>query len=125
MLANLSLAVMATLVIQAEAIKQPPTAPPQKLNVVLCQTEAQATALAANISAGNTETIATNNVNPAAGAEVCGRYIGYATVEVEKTETHGAAVFMLAGLHFVEDNMLAWTASWITPFQGAKLERRA
>jgi hypothetical protein len=123
MLANLSLALMATLVIQA--IKQPPTAPPQKLNVVLCQTEAQASALAASISAGNTETIATNNVNRAAGSQVCGRYIGYATVEVEKTETHSGAVFMLAGLHFVADNKLAWTASSIAPFQGAKLERRA
>jgi hypothetical protein len=125
MLANLSLAMMATLVIQAEVIKQPPTASPQKLNVVLCQTEAQAAALAANMGSGKTETIATNIVNRAAGAEVCGRYIGYATVEVEKTETHSGAVFMLAGLRFVEDNKLAWTASWLTPFQGAKLERRA
>jgi hypothetical protein len=58
MLAKLSLAMMATLVIQAEAIKLPPTAPPQKLNVVLCQTEAQAAALASNIGIGKTETIA-------------------------------------------------------------------
>ena len=125
MLANLSLAVMATLVIQAEAIKQPPTAPPQKLNVVLCQTEAQATALAANISAGNTETIATNNVNRAAGAEVCGRYIGYAVVETEKTANHRGSLFMLAALRFAEDGKLAWTASWVTPFNGARLERGA
>ena len=125
MLMKLSLAAMAALVVQAEAIKQPPTAPPQKLNVVLCQTEAQAKALAASMGAGRTETIATNLVNKAAGAEVCGRYIGYATVEVEKTETHSGAVFMLAGLRFVEDGKLAWTASWVAPFQGAKLERRA
>jgi hypothetical protein len=116
---------MAALVVQAEAVKQPPTAPPQKLNAFLCQTEAQAAALAAGISAGKTETIAANLVNKAAGSTVCGRHIVYATVEVEKTETHKGAVFMLAGLRFVEDGKLAWRASWIAPFQGAKLEQRA
>ncbi len=125
MLTKLSLAVMATLLVEAEAIKQPPTAPPQKMNVVLCQTEAQAAALAAGIGSGRTETISANLVNKAAGSEVCGRYIGYATVEVEKTETYSGTVFMLAGLRFAEDGKLAWTASWIAPFQGAKLERRA
>lgn len=125
MFAKLSLAMMATLAVQAEAIKQPPTAPPQRLAVVLCQTEAQAVALAAAIGAGNTETISVNLVNKAAGAEVCGRYVGHASLEVEKTENHKGAVFMLAGLRFAEDGKLAWTASWVAPFQGAKLERRA
>jgi hypothetical protein len=30
---------------------------------------------------------------------------------------------MLAGLRFVEDGRLAWTASWIAPFEGASLAR--
>jgi hypothetical protein len=47
MLANLSLAVMASLAVQAEAIKQPPTAPPQ-LDAALCQAEALAGSLALN-----------------------------------------------------------------------------
>ena len=58
-------------------------------------------------------------------AEVCGRYIGYAVVEIEKTANHRGSLFMLAGLRFAEDGKLAWTASWVTPFNGAKLERGA
>ena len=46
MLGNLSLAVMAGLAVQAEAIKQLPTAPPQKLDVDLCHIEALAASLA-------------------------------------------------------------------------------
>lgn len=116
MLTKLTLAAMAGLLLQVEAVKQPPTAPPQKLNAILCQTQAQAT--------GKTETIAINLVNKASAGEVCRRYIGYAVVESEKTTSHKGTLFMLAGLRFVEDGKLAWTASWVAPFQGAKLERR-
>jgi hypothetical protein len=106
-------------------VKQPPTAPPQKLNAVLCKSEAQAIALATSMASGKTEPIAVNLVNKAAGAEVCGRYIGYAAVEVEKTTNHRGSLVMLAGLRFVEDTALAWTASWVAPFEGANLERGA
>jgi hypothetical protein len=30
---------------------------------------------------------------------------------------------MLAGLRFAEDGVLAWTASWVAPFNGAALSR--
>lgn len=123
MLTKLTLAAMAGLLLQVEAVKQPPTAPPQKLNAILCQTEAQAIALVAATSAGKTEPIAINLVNKASAGEVCGRYIGYAVVESEKTTSHKNTL-SLAGLRFVEDGKLAWTASWVAPFQGAKLERR-
>lgn len=122
---TLILAMTASLFLQVQAVKQPPTAPPQKLNAVLCETEAQAIALARNMAAGQTEPIAVNSVNRGAGAEVCGRYIGYAAVEVEKTSTERGGLFMLAGLRFAEDAALAWTASWVAPFEGANLERRA
>lgn len=123
--ATLTLAVMASLLLPVQAVKQPPTAPPLKLNAVLCKTEAQAVALAKSVANGNTETIAVNLVNKVAGAEVCGRYIGYAAVEVEKTANDRGDLFMLAGLRFIEDAALAWTASWVAPFEGAQLERRA
>ena len=122
---TLTLAVMASLFLPVQAVKQPPTAPPHKFNAVLCKTEAQAVALAKSRADGRTETIAVNLVNKAAGAEVCGRYIGYAAVEVEKTANHRGGLFMLAGLRFAEDGALAWTASWVTPFDGASLERGA
>jgi len=122
MLTKLTLAAKAGLLLQVEAVKQPPTAPPQKLNAILCQTEAQAIALAAAKSAGKTEPIAISFVNKSAG-EVCGRYIGHAVIESEKTTSHKGTLFMLAGLRFVEDGKLAWTASWVAPFQGANLER--
>jgi len=56
-------------------------ATPQKLNSILCETEDQAMAFASAMTSGKTEPIAINLVNKAAGAEVCGRYIGYAVVE--------------------------------------------
>jgi hypothetical protein len=122
---TLTLAVMASLLLPVQAVKQPPTAPPHKLNAVLCKSEAQAIALAGGMASGKTETIAVNLVNKAAGAEVCGRYIGHAAVEVEKTTNHRGGLFMLAGPRFVEDGALAWTASWVAPFEGANLERGA
>ncbi|WP_158007894.1 hypothetical protein, partial [Methyloceanibacter marginalis] len=70
-----------------------------------------------------TEPIAINLVNKAAGAEVCGRYIGYAVVEVEKTKNRNGGLFMLAGLRFAEDGRLGWTANWMAPFSGSNLAR--
>ena len=122
---TLTLAVMASLLLPVQAVKQPPTAPPQKLNAVLCQSEAQAIALAQSMASGRTETIAVNLVNKATGAEVCGRYVGYAAVEIEKTRNHHGGLFMLAGRRFAEDDAFAWTASWVRPFEGANLERGA
>jgi hypothetical protein len=62
-------------------------------------------------------------INKAAGAEVCGRYIGYAIVEIEKTQNRDGGLFMLAGLRFVEDGRLGWTASWLASLNGANLAR--
>ena len=123
MLTKLSLAAIASLVLSAQAMGQPPKPTPQKLNAVMCKTEDEAIAIATATASGKTEPIAINLVNKAAGAEVCGRYIGYAVVEIEKTANHKGGLFMLAGLRFVEDGALAWTASWITPFNGAQLSR--
>jgi hypothetical protein len=102
---------------------QTPTATPQKLNAILCQTENEAIAIVTSMASGQTEPMAIDLVNKAAGSEVCGRYIGYAVVEIEKTTNHMGGLFMLAGLRFVEDGALAWTASWVTPFNGAQLSR--
>jgi hypothetical protein len=121
---KLTLAVMASLVLPAAALAQAQVGP-QKLNAVLCKTEAQAIAFASTMAGGQTEPMAVNAVNKASGSEVCGRYIGYAVVEIEKTPNHRGSLFMLAGLRFAEDGKLAWTASWVTPFNGAKLERGA
>ena len=120
MLTKITLAATASLLLSAQAVQSAPTAPPQKLNA---KTEAQAIAFASSVANGKTEPMAINLVNKAAGVEVCGRYLGYAVVEVEKTENKGGGLFMLAGLRFVEDGALGWTASWVAPFQGAALER--
>ena len=123
MLTRLSLAALATLMLAAPAVSQPATATPQKLNAILCKTEDQAIALATSMASGKTEPIAINLVNKAAGAEVCGRYLGYAVVEIEKTTNSGGGLFMLAGLRFAEDGALGWTASWVAPFNGTQLSR--
>lgn len=70
-----------------------------------------------------TEPLAIDAVNKAAGAEVCGRFVGAAVVEIEKTQNRGGTLFMLAGLRFTEDDRLAWTASWVTPFNSSDLAR--
>jgi len=95
----------------------------RKVNAMLCDTETQAISLAAALSSGKSETIAVNTVNKAAGAEVCGRFIGYAIVEVEKTENKDGSLFMLAALRFTEDGALGWTASWVKPFNGLDVAR--
>jgi hypothetical protein len=120
---KLILAAAASLLFAAGAVAQVPAPEPQKFNAVLCETEDQAMTLASSMASGKTEPIAINLVNKAAGAEVCGRYIGYAAVEIEKTENKNGGLFMLAGLRFVEDGRLAWTASWVSPFNAAGLSR--
>jgi hypothetical protein len=100
-----------------------PGAVPQKLNAILCETEDQAMTLASTLASGQTEPMAINRVNKAAGAEVCGRYIGYAVVEIEKTTNRNGGLFMLAGLRFAEDGRLGWTADWVAPFNSLGLAR--
>ena len=80
-------------------------------------------ALASSLGAGRAEPIAINLVNKNAGAEVCGRHIGYAVVEIEKTENRNGGLYMLAGLRFAEDGRLGWTASWVAPFNSTGLAR--
>jgi len=41
-----------------------------------------------------------------------------AVVEIEKTKNRNGGLFMLAGLRFVEDGRLGWTANWVAPFDG-------
>jgi hypothetical protein len=113
----------ASLLFATQVVAQVPGTTPQKLNAILCQTEAQAIQFAVSKAAGKTEPIAINLVNKAAGAEVCGRFIGYAVVEIEKTENKNGGLYMLAGLRFVEDGRLAWTASWVAPFDANGLAR--
>jgi len=105
------------------AAAQAPDAVPQKLNAILCETEDQAMTLASTLASGQTEPMAINRVNKAAGAEVCGRYIGYAVVEIEKTKNRNGGLFMLAGLRFAEDGRFGWTADWFAPFDSLGLAR--
>jgi len=42
---------------------------------------------------GNTEPMAIYYVNKAAGTEVCGRYQGYAVVEVQKTTNYQGGLY--------------------------------
>jgi hypothetical protein len=121
---KIAIAILASLLFASQAAALS-LAGPKKLNTILCTTEAQAIAFATGLAAGQTEPIAINRVNKAAGGEVRGRYIGYAVVEVEKTQNYQGTLYMLAGLRFAEDGRFAWTASWVSPFSGAALERGA
>ena len=61
---TLTLAVMASLFVPVQAVRQPPTAPPQKLNAVLCKSEVQAIALARSMASGKTELALVIKSNP-------------------------------------------------------------
>lgn len=93
-------------------------------NAMLCETEEQAIefALAAQ---SKTETLAQDAVAAKYGKGVCGRYVGNAEVLDEKTQMLGGGLYMLAALRFVEDQRVGWTASWVAPFDGNMLRRRA
>ena len=78
---KLILAIAASLLLATHVAAQVLGETPQKLNAILCDTEEQAIQLASSQASGQTEPMAINLVNKAAGAEVCGRYIGYAVVE--------------------------------------------
>lgn len=117
------LAALAFVLLSAQAMGQTPKAAPQKLDAILCKTEEQAIAIASSLAAGNTEPIAIDDVNKVARAEVCRHFIGYAVLEIEKTENHKGTLFMLAGVRFAETGALVWTASWIAPFDGSSLSR--
>ena len=123
MLIRLSLAAIACLTLSAQAVAQPPKAASRELNAILCTTEDQAITVATSMAAGKTEPIAINDVNKTARAEVCRHYIGYAVVEIEKTENHQGSLFMLAGFRLTEDGALVWTADWLAPFEGSSLSR--
>jgi hypothetical protein len=125
MLTKLTFAALASLLLAGQVMAQSSMTAPHKLNAILCTTEAQAIAFATGLAAGQTEPMAIDRVNKASGGEVCGRYIGFAVVEVEKTANYQGSLYMLAGLRFTEDGKLGWTASWVTPFSGARLERGA
>lgn len=47
---------------------------------------------------GHTEPMAIYSINKAAGAEVCGRYQGYAVVEVQKTTNYQGGLYMPGGI---------------------------
>ncbi len=123
MLTKLILAAVSGFLCVGHALAEVPAKPAQKVNVTLCDTEEQAMALAVGLAAGKTEPIAVDQVNKAAGAQVCGRYMGYAVVEIEKTENRNGALFMLAGMRFAKDGRFAWTASWVSPFNSTGLAR--
>jgi hypothetical protein len=123
MLTKLSLAAIAGLTLSAQGVGQPPKVASQELNAILCTTEDEAIAIATSMAAGKSEPIAIDEVNKSARAEVCKHYIGYAMVEIEKTENHKGSLFMLAGFRLTEDGALVWTADWVAPFDGSSLSR--
>ena len=58
MLTKITLAATASLLLSAQAVQSAPTAAPQKLNAILCKTEAQAIAFASSVANGKTEPMA-------------------------------------------------------------------
>jgi hypothetical protein len=104
----------ATLMIAAPAVSAAETRSSGKesfhVNAYLCQTAEYAIKFAAVASRVDQEEEASAIVGKAFNGEVCGKYIGFASVEKREIIVEDGIPYILLALRFKEDNRLAWTA---------------
>ena len=83
---------------------------PYPVNGYLCESAEYAMAFAGAIAANADEEFAKNVVGKIARREVCGRYIGVASIREQKTVIEEGFVYRLTALQFREDRKVAWLA---------------
>jgi hypothetical protein len=93
-------------------------ATPYAVNDYFCESADYAVAFAAAVAANADEEFAKDIVGKTAKREVCGRYIGMAAVDQEKTVIAGGIVYRLTELRFREDQKIAWRAERIFAVRG-------
>jgi len=90
---------------------------PYPVNGYLCESAEYAMAFATAIAANADEEFAKNVVGKIAKREVCGRYIGVASIQQQKTVIERGFVYRLTALQFREDKKIAWLAERIFDVQ--------
>ena len=91
---------------------------PFAVNAYLCESAEYAVDFAAAIAANREEEFAKNTVGKIAKREVCGRYIGVASIEEQKVIVNEGIIYRLTALRFVEDNKVAWVAERVFSVDG-------
>ena len=90
---------------------------PYPVNGYLCESAEYAMAFATAIAANADEEFAKNVVGKIARREVCGRYIGVAAIQEQKTVIEKGFVYRLTALQFREDKRVAWLAERVFDIQ--------
>ena len=90
---------------------------PHPVNGYFCESAEYAMAFATAFAADADEEFAKNVVGKIAKREVCGRYVGVASIQQQETVTEKGFVFRLTALRFREDNKVAWLAERLIDVQ--------
>ena len=90
---------------------------PHPVNGYFCESAEYAMAFATAFAADADEEFAKNVVGKIARREVCGRYVGVASIQQQETVTEKGFVYRLTALRFREDNKVAWLAERLIDVQ--------
>ncbi len=86
---------------------------PYAVDRYLCESEEYAVDFASAVANDAEEEFAKNIVGKIARREVCGRYVGVAFIQEQKTVVSDGFLYKLTALRFREDGKLAWVAERI------------
>lgn len=84
----------------------------------LCESAEYAVDFAAAVASDQEEEFAKNTVGKIAKREVCGRYVGVASIEDQKVVVSDGFIYKLTSLRFREDGRLAWVAERVFAVEG-------
>jgi hypothetical protein len=104
-------------VLPADA-SQSSEAGPFVVNRYLCESAQYAMDFAAAVASDEEEEFAKDVVGKIAKREVCGRYIGVASIEDQKVLVNDGIIYKLTALRFREDGKLAWVAERVFAVEG-------
>jgi hypothetical protein len=88
------------------------------VNAYLCESAQYAMDFAAAVADNEQEEYAKNVVGKIAKREVCGRYIGVASIQEQKVIINAGILYKLTSLRFTEDNKVAWVAERVFAVEG-------
>jgi len=91
---------------------------PYAVDRYLCETPEYAVDFADAVANNAEEDFAKDIVGKIAKREVCGRYVGTAFIQEQKTMISEGFVYKLTALRFREDGKLAWVAERIFAVEG-------
>jgi hypothetical protein len=83
---------------------------PINIDVMVCDTPDHAVAYALAIDNGAVDDEAKDVVGRAAGAEVCGKFMGLATVDEEKTVREKGVTYKITAFKFTGVGKMRWSA---------------